>query len=163
VNCGFKAHDCAKLKLEHLDLSAAWINFPRPKTGIKRRCPLWAETVLALRAYLVVRPAAREAAAEGLVFVTTRGRAFSYTEAGKPARAAMQTVKVHRKGFGLATLRHVFETIAGDSRDQVAVNAIMGHADQSMAATYRERIDDGRLRAVVDVVHAWLFPEGGAK
>ena len=55
-------------------------------------------------------------------------------------------------------LRHTFETIAGESRDQVAVNAIMGHVDNSMAATYRERISDERLRAVVNTVHSWLWP-----
>jgi integrase len=48
--------------------------------------------------------------------------------------------------------------VAGDSRDQVAVNAIMGHSDATMAANYRERIDDDRLKAVVDHVHKWLFP-----
>ena len=34
----------------------------------------------------------------------------------------------------------------------------MGHVDDSMAATYREGIDDSRLQAVVDHVHAWLWP-----
>jgi integrase len=63
-----------------------------------------------------------------------------------------------RKGLGFYTLRHVFETIGGESRDQVAVNAIMGHADFSMAATYRERISDERLRAITDVVRTWLWP-----
>ena len=53
---------------------------------------------------------------------------------------------------------HTFETVAGGSKDQVAVDAIMGHVDATMAANYRERIDDDRLKAVVDYVHAWLFP-----
>ena len=56
-------------------------------------------------------------------------------------------------------IRHVFETIGGESRDQVAVNAIMGHVDDSMAAVYRERISDERLQAVVQTVHAWLWPD----
>jgi hypothetical protein len=36
---------------------------------------------------------------------------------------------------------------------------IMGHADQSIDDTYRERIDDGRLLAVSGHVRTWLFGE----
>jgi len=57
-------------------------------------------------------------------------------------------------------LRHTFETIGGESRDQVAVNAIMGHVDESMSAVYREAISDERLTAVSDHVRRWLFGEG---
>ena len=53
-----------------------------------------------------------------------------------------------------------FETAAGNtSRDQVAIDAIMGHVDSSMAANYRHGIDDQRLRDVVDAVRSWLWPE----
>jgi integrase len=61
-----------------------------------------------------------------------------------------------RKNF--YTLRHNFETIAGESKDQVAVDCIMGHVDPSMAAQYRENVSDARLLAVVNVVRAWVFP-----
>ena len=54
-------------------------------------------------------------------------------------------------------LRHTFETIGGESRDQVAVNSIMGHVDSSMAGLSRERISDEHLTAVVTTVRAWLF------
>jgi hypothetical protein len=37
------------------------------------------------------------------------------------------------------------------------VDAIMGHADESMAAQYREEIGDDRLQAVVAHVRNWLF------
>jgi integrase len=65
---------------------------------------------------------------------------------------------LYRLGLGFYALRHTFETIGGDSRDQVAVDALMGHARDDMASVYRERIDNARLQAVVDHVHKWLWP-----
>ena len=64
------------------------------------------------------------------------------TAAAKDAkkRKAKPPAKIHRHGLGFYALRHTFETIGGESRDQVAVNHIMGHADASMAGVYRERI-----------------------
>ena len=53
-------------------------------------------------------------------------------------------------------LRHTFETIGGEARDQVAVDHIMGQARNDMASIYRERISDERLRRVTDVIHGWL-------
>ena len=60
----------------------------------------------------------------------------------------------HRSFYGL---RHSFETIGGEAKDQVAVDAIMGHADESMSAVYREWISDERLKAVTEHVRMWLF------
>ena len=93
-----------------------------------------------------------------------RGRQWLVRGIANPVSVAcrdlMKAVGIHREGVGFYTLRHIFETVAGGSRDQVAVNAIMGHADSSMAATYREHIDDERLQAVVDHVRTWLFSNG---
>ena len=74
-------------------------------------------------------------------------------------RPAKELVIVVPKGTGFYGLRHTFETIAGESRDQVAVNAIMGHVDESLAAHSRERIGDERLQAVADHVRKWLSPK----
>src|SRR5262249_27262126 len=49
VNCGFGNADCGQLPTSALDLDKSWVIFPRPKTGIERRCPLWPETVQAIR------------------------------------------------------------------------------------------------------------------
>lgn len=57
VNCGFGNADCGTLPHSALDLEGGWVNYHRPKTGITRRCPLWPETVEALRAVLAERPA----------------------------------------------------------------------------------------------------------
>ena len=56
-------------------------------------------------------------------------------------------------------LRRTFQTVAEGARDLAAAQAIMGHAPPAsdMSALYRQRVDDDRLRAVVDHVHNWLF------
>jgi integrase len=62
-----------------------------------------------------------------------------------------------RKGLGFYTLRHTFRTVADESKDQPAVDFIMGHEVPRMSSVYRETISDARLRAVTDHVRAWLF------
>src|SRR5262249_26483651 len=114
---------------------------------------------------------------EGLVFLTRLGQPwvrFELSEtknekgrievAGKAddaiAKSMAKLLKqlgIYRKGVTFYALRHTFETIAGGCRDQVAVDAVMGHVDATMAAEYRENIEDERLKAVVDHVHRWLF------
>jgi hypothetical protein len=75
----------------------------------------------------------------------------------KEFRKLLNDLSLHKAGQGFYTLRHVFRTVADEARDQPAANAIMGHADESMAAVYRERIGDDRLRAVSEHVRRWLF------
>jgi integrase len=164
INCGFGNHDCATLPLSAVDLEAGWLNYPRPKTGIPRRCPLWPETVTALREALSARPAPQQREAAGLAFVTTRGSPWAVTtEKSRTDNVShhfggrMKKLGIHRSGNGFYTLRHTFRTVADAARDHVAIDLIMGHTDPSMAAHYRERIDDGRLRAVTDHVRQWLF------
>lgn len=162
VNCGFGPTDCAMLPIDVVDLETGWIDYPRRKTGIERRCPLWPETVEALREALSTRPTPKRSEWERLVFVTARGNQWMSGNAAHPITASvvalMKDVGVHRQGLGPYTLRHVFRTVADGSRDQPAVDLVMGHADHTMAGLYRERIDDSRLRAVADHVRAWLFP-----
>src|SRR5262249_41150176 len=156
VNCGLGNHDCALLPLSALDLDGGWLNFPRPKTGIPRRCPLWPETVTALSDAIAERPQPRQEEATGLVFVTTRGRPWLSRGIANPvsvvARDLMKTVGIHHGGIGFYTLRHVFRTVADAARDPVAIDLIMGHSDPSMGAHYREPIEDSRLRGVADHV-----------
>jgi integrase len=165
VNCGFGNTDVATLPLTALDLDGGWVTFPRPKTGIARRCPLWPETVTALRDALAARPAPRHPDAADKVFVTTRGTTVvRVTEKSRTDNVSvtfndlLTAAGLHRDGLGFYTLRHVFRTVADAARDPVAIDLIMGHADPSMGGHYRERVDDARLRAVADHVHRWLFP-----
>jgi integrase len=161
VNCGLGNHDCALLPLSALDLDGGGLSFPRPKTGIPRRCPLWPETVAALREAIAARPEPRQEEAAGLVFVTTRGRPWLSRGIANPVSVAtrdlMKRVGIPDDGIGFSTLRHVFRTVADAARDPVAIDLIMGHTDPSMGGHYRERVEDARLKAVAEHVRAWLF------
>src|SRR5204862_4977252 len=99
----------------------------------------------------------------GLVFITKYGLSWGKDTTDNPV--TKETAKLlralhinGRKGLGFYTLRHTFRTVADESKDQVAVDYIMGHARDDMASVYRETIADARLKAVTDHVHAWLFP-----
>jgi integrase len=162
LNAGLGNSDCARLTTQHLNLDTAWLNYPRPKTGIGRRAKLWPETVEAIRVVLAKRPALKSGSAD-LVFVTKYGG--PWTTDGSNAlsqrfRKLLDAEKLYRPGISFYTLRHVFQTIAGESKDQVAVGHVMGHVDASMAATYRERISNERIETVCGQVRTWLLEEG---
>ncbi|HEY3965494.1 MAG TPA: tyrosine-type recombinase/integrase [Planctomycetaceae bacterium] len=179
INCGLGQSDCANVPLSALDLDGGWITYPRPKTGVARRAKLWSETVQALRDALASRPVPASKANADLLFVTSRGNKWVHTrhrqtriaDGAESDSEKWSHVDVLSKEFkklcdslginggrNFYCLRRGFETIAGDSLDQVAVDHVMGHSRGDMASVYRQRIDDARLVKVADVVHAWLFP-----
>lgn len=178
LNCGLGNTDVASLPRSAVNLDTGWITFPKPKTEVQRRVPLWPETIAALRQAIAERPTPKDEADADLCFITSRGTRYvrlqrSLKSADTEGEGTYVTINSlsrrfetildklgieGRKGTGFYTLRHVFETHAGESRDQVAVDAIMGHVDGTMAGEYRERISDERLRAVVEKVRAWLWP-----
>ncbi len=174
LNAGFGNTDIATLPQSAVDLKAGWITFPRPKTGIQRRVPLWPETVLELTTAIAARPTPKDPADAGLCFITECGTRFLRVQESRTT--ADRTVTINaisrrfenllkalrlngNRGRNFYALRHVFETIAGECRDQVAVDAIMGHADSSMGANYRHGISDDRLRNAVEHVRLWLWPD----
>ncbi len=168
INAGYGNSDCANLPLSALDLERGFIDFARPQTGIPRRCPLWPETIQALREVLANRPAPKKEEDSGLVFITKYGFAWSKETTTNPVSQEMAKLlkALHingRKGLGFYALRHCFETIGGESKDQVAVDHVMGHSRDDMASLYRERISDERLRAVADYVRTWLFGPAAAQ
>jgi integrase len=162
INCGLGNADCGTLPLSALDLEGGWLDFPRVKTGIPRRCPLWPETVAALKEALALRPKPQKAEHAGLAFITKYGLPWAKLtadntlakEMGKLLKALQSN---GRKGLGFYTLRHVFRTVADEARDQPACDFLMGHETPHMSSVYRETISDERLRAVVNHVGGWLF------
>lgn len=178
VNAALGNTDVFSLKRSALDLDGAWLNFPRPKTEVPRRCKLWPETVDALRKVLKLKRKAASSTFKDLVFLTVKGQPYSGAyrkpKDKKPpeddtrlpwrndavAVAFVSLLKKHqlkRRGLGFYALRKTFETIASRSLDQIAVDHVMGHVDTSMSAVYRQRVDDDRLVRVSNLVRDWLF------
>jgi integrase len=171
INGGMGNADCGRLSTRFLDLSSGWYDLAREKTGIPRRFRLWPETVEAIRAAMMKRIIPKDDNHDPLCFLTSHGKPV-WWEVVKPTGETYTCdnitkmftklcVKcdVSRNGRGFYSLRRTFETVAGNSKDQVAVDYVMGHVDESMAAIYRQGIDDQRLIDVGNHVHDWLFPK----
>jgi integrase len=162
LNCGFGNADCGRLPIKAIDFKGGWITFPRPKTGIERRCPLWPETIKMLKAVIEDRAAPKDPANGELLFVTKYGAPWHKETSDNPVSKefskVLKALKLERSGRNFYTLRHVFATVGGETKDAPAVSAIMGHDPGDMASVYRETISDERFRAVTDHVRAWLFP-----
>jgi integrase len=169
INAGFGQADCSNVPRAAFDLERGWVDFARSKTAVERRCPLWKETVAALRVAFDRRPKAKRLEFEPRAFLTKYGVPFVRTGSvgsnidgvAQQFRKLLIELKLNGNRRAFYALRHTFETIGGGSRDQIAVDHIMGHspASDDMSATYREQIEDDRLKAVAEHVHKWLWPK----
>lgn len=155
INCGLGNDDCANLHPEHLQ--GTWLVYPRNKTGIERRCPLWPETLASL-----------DVPGRGRVFRTTRGRSWEGSEKDNPLSKAfqrcMRAAGAYQKGRGFYGLRHTFVTVGLRTGDSYAVRYMTGHAPDSddMLALYNESTFDGNLIRVSNFIRQWLFePKDG--
>ena len=150
VNCGLGNTDIANLPIKALDLKAGWVRLPAAKDGHRPPLPALAETVAALRR---PSPAANaeepEHAGPGVCHQGgqqwgTRTSANRTPRKGpqERRRSGMQGVSQALGESGADTVPGWASTLfatplrrsAGDSRDQVAVDAIMGHARDDMAS-----------------------------
>jgi integrase len=154
INCGYQNADIENLPLSVAQkaVTTGWIDYPRDKTEVDRRCPLWNRTRTTLAASLARRPQS----STGKAFVRHDGRAYcaANCEVAKTFRSVRDLAGVSSGGF--SWLRKTFETVAGACGDQVAVDYIMGHVDHSMASVYRQEIQDERLRKASRTVLKWL-------
>lgn len=167
INAGFGNSDIAQLPWSAVQ--GEWIDFPRPKTAEPRRGWLWPETRAALEE---VRQQGRKPAAPAdawRVFLTRAGNPWVRLQgnAWTDAVCVMARDLFGRLGItgrSFYDLRRTFRTVADEVLDAPAINFIMGHADPSMGALYRQGIDDARVRRVCEYVRCWLFGcgEGGA-
>ena len=183
INAGYGNADCGRLETSWIDFDQSWLNEVRGKTAVDRHAWLWPETITALRDVIANRPEPKDASFADRVFITKYGNpwhrdeqrhtpiASSFAKLTKaygerrwnvgPFCRHSQPTGCYQHHVSFYALRHTFETIAGNSRDQVAVDCVMGHVDDSMAAEYREDIDPQRIIDVCSFVRSWLY--GGAK
>ena len=168
INCAFGQHDIAMLPITRLDLQNGWHDYERPKTGTDRRCWLWPETVAAIKESLASRRKPKNDADAELVFISDHGHRWVRCREngtwidllGKEFHNLVVECGIKGTGKSFYTLRRTFRTIADEAGDQPAAVFIMGHADDDtdMSATYRQRIDDARLRRISEHVRKWLWP-----
>ena len=156
INCGFGNADCGTLPIEAVDLEKGWHKFARPKTAMPRRCPLWPETIDALRAAIGDRT-------QGLVFITKYGNPWWVEEKQDPIsyefRKLVKQLGFYKKGVTtFYSLRRTFETVAGATVGQAVIDAIMGHPAHvsDMGAVYRQKIYNEPLHKCADFVHEWV-------
>ena len=171
INCGFGNTDCATLRVSALDTEDGWVSHPRPKTAVPRRCPLWNETIDALKFVLRKRLEPKSPENTDLVFLTQFGNPYvrlsgkqeHHDNLGYTFRELLVRLNLWKRGRTFYALRHTFRTVADEGGDQPAIDHITGHARDDMASVYRERISNERLKAVTDYVRQWLFgaDEGG--
>ena len=79
LNAGYGNSDCSRLLKASIDWESGWLDAPRSKTAVPRRCKLWPETLAALRIAIDRRPKSKREETDGLVFLTKYGVPFVRT------------------------------------------------------------------------------------
>lgn len=165
IQAGMGNTDLGLMPTRAMNLESGWLDYPRIKTGVGRKVPLWPETIEAIRQALACRREPKDPADASLLFIGRHGE--NYVGKHRGYRVCQEFNRAAKaagiEGRTFYDLRRTFQTVGEESNDLVAVQAIMGHAPSSgdMSAIYRQRVSDERLQAVVEVVHKWLYGEGG--
>jgi integrase len=140
VNCAFGQTDICSITSAAIHTNTSWIVFPRTKTAVPRRIPMWPETAAAIS-------------------VLEHGkRLFGYTANG--INANWRRLLSRAKGveqIGFYGLRRTWRTWADNARDQRAAETIMGHVLGDVGSLYVDHVSDSRLIAVSNHVRSRLF------
>ncbi|MFC1759717.1 tyrosine-type recombinase/integrase [Planctomycetota bacterium] len=145
INCAFGPKDCCTLPRRAVNLNAGWCDYPRPKTEVDRHCPLWKETIAAIRPII----------GKQLVF---EDRYWDRGVVATEFKTLCDDNGIESTGF--YSLRRTFETIATTADvSQAVVDSIMGHVGTDMASIYRQKIFDEQLIKCSEHVRAWYLGE----
>jgi site-specific recombinase XerD len=180
INGGLGAGDLAALRLNHWVRTQHALDFPRPKTGIRRIIPLWAETEAAIEEYLASndRKKSLEAAPLELhdhIFLSREGHLISrdeirYNDRNQPIAVmrisgpdtilARLQAKARVKGWSFYGLRALARQLwlGVPSSDPTLVRVLMGRAFQdSNDDFYLRALSHDLLRPFVEHAKQLLF------
>lgn len=158
INCGMGNTDLSRLTPENI--SGGVMSLPRAKTAVERTVPLWPETIQAIEASRAYVPKEKSPSFKGLLFRFEDGGPWTTMDndlLAKKFSALLRKLDIYKIGRTFYALRHTFQTIGDQTKDPIAVSAIMGHVDGSMGGQYREEISMERLKSVTDHVRKWLI------
>ena len=144
INAGYHNNDAETLDLTslHAAIATGTIEHAREKTEVARACPLWPETLQALKDWIERRPETNSRKA--FVFADGKELSGKNCDVSKMFRAVRIASRIKDGGF--SWLRKTFATYASESGDQVAVNFIMGHVDAEISGVYRQLVREHRLQ-----------------
>jgi integrase len=166
INCAFGNTDCVLLTKNRIDLKGGWIRYPRPKTGVPRHCPLWPETIVALKVVLSQEESKHPEYKNRVFVVDKRKPVANHIDDGRRVslyfRALLSSIGIPEDSPNFYALRHTFVTVAMQPRDKdkEAIRTITGHGPngRDMLDEYNEEdVANARLLAVSNYVHDWLF------
>ncbi len=162
INCAYGNRDCSELRFDHLDLHTGWAEYPRGKTGVRRRVKLWPETIAALEVVLAARKEPTDKTLRDRVFITKYGRAWLRDQPRDDAITKEFTKIVNKTGVATGqtfySLRHTFKKVGSDLGDDMAVRWVMGHAVAGIDAVYLGGHQaTGRIERVCEHVRQWFL------
>ncbi len=134
------------IRLRHVNIKGKWLMYPRQKNANPRRIPLWKETVAAIDAL----------GANDWLFLRD-GKPWRMDQISTAFGKLLDECGFKRFRCSFYSLRRTFRTVADNSRDQPACDALMGHNRNDTASIYRQTISDDRLVAVVECVRQALL------
>lgn len=153
LNGGFGNTDCAELPLS-IALPAmedGWMDYARGKTGVDRLFWLWPETRTAMQEYYRSRPEPRQRSHANRFFLTQLGQPWIM---GRKNSIAMRYARLldalGQKRRGFRTLRRTARTVAAETGQELAIDLIMGHADdaEDMAKVYTVEVSREIIKTV---------------
>jgi hypothetical protein len=140
---GFGPTDCIHLTVDKV--RGEFLEFPRPKTGISRKCWLPA----------VARDAIR-ASAEGPHVLN--GRVWNRHVLAREFRKLCEASGIYSKGRTEPySLRRTLETVAKNAEvNQSVIERVMGHERPDMSEVYNQKVFDKQLRKLGEFIERWL-------